>query len=213
MKNIQRGLWVCSVTVVLAVVMMLSWGGKARAGDILSDQVVDSLLFQTGQARRSAGVGPPKTIGVLPQEIKRLQPPLMMGFSQLGRFKGLSIMALIVVGVSLLVLLARRFGWLVRSRVSSGATIRMVSTRSLGDKRAIAVVEVEGRRLVVGMTPHQMTLLASLPEPAEEPKMRAIEEEVEFSLPTVAERGPLPPSISLGKGRYVDIQGLMTARR
>lgn len=213
MKNRQRGLWVCSVAAALAVGMMLSGGGKARAGDILSDQVVDSILFQTGQARRSDGEGPPKTVGVLPQEIKRLQVPLRMGFSQLWRFKGLSIMALIIVGVSLLALLARRFGWLVRSRGSSGATIRLVSTRALGDKRAIAVVEVEGRRLVVGMTPHQMTLLASLPEPAEESKMRALAEEVEFSLPTVADRGPLPPSISLGEGRYVDIQGLMTARR
>lgn len=51
-------------------------------------------------------------------------------------------------------------------------SLRLVESLSMGEKRSIAVIEVAGKVLLVGNTPHQITLLASLDDelfrPAEE---------------------------------------------
>ncbi|HWG36350.1 MAG TPA: flagellar biosynthetic protein FliO [Terriglobales bacterium] len=40
--------------------------------------------------------------------------------------------------------------------------LKMIETLSLGDRRVIAVVQVDGRELLVGSTLHSMTLLGDL---------------------------------------------------
>lgn len=51
-------------------------------------------------------------------------------------------------------------------------SLRLVESLSMGEKRSIAVIEVAGKAMLVGNTPHQITLLASLGDelfrPAEE---------------------------------------------
>lgn len=58
--------------------------------------------------------------------------------------------------------LARRSG-LLRHR--GQATIEIIASQSLGGRNSIVVVEVEKKRLVLGITQHQINLLHSLPEP------------------------------------------------
>jgi flagellar protein FliO/FliZ len=56
--------------------------------------------------------------------------------------------------------LARRSGLLKNPRTN---LLRLVGGLSLGPRQRIAVVEVEGTWLVVGLSPGQMTLLHTLP--------------------------------------------------
>ena len=45
----------------------------------------------------------------------------------------------------------------------------MVAAQSLGGRASIAIIEAEGSRLVVGVTPSQVTLLHTLPPDAPAP--------------------------------------------
>lgn len=50
--------------------------------------------------------------------------------------------------------------WNRRRTLAADPAVRLVATRALGQKERIAVVEISGERLVLGVTPHQVTLLA-----------------------------------------------------
>jgi len=58
---------------------------------------------------------------------------------------------------------ARRSGWL---RANQGRNIRLLGTQSLGARAYISIVEVEGARLVVGVTGNQVSLLHTMPPSA-----------------------------------------------
>lgn len=58
--------------------------------------------------------------------------------------------------------LLRRFRLLERIQGGEGV-IKVVATRALGPKRYVSVVEVEGRRLVLGVAEGGVTLLDRLP--------------------------------------------------
>lgn len=66
----------------------------------------------------------------------------------------------------LLILLAgaawlhRRLSW--NGRAFNKAEMRMTSALSLGEKRAVVIIEVEGRRMLVGVTPSRIDLLCRL---------------------------------------------------
>lgn len=59
--------------------------------------------------------------------------------------------------------LTRRAGWL---RSGKAPALRVLGAQSLGGRAYVAMVEVEDARLVVGVTPTQVSLLHTLP-PAE----------------------------------------------
>ncbi len=48
---------------------------------------------------------------------------------------------------------------------SSDRNLKVIETLSMGDKRSIAMIEVGNSRFLIGNTPHQINLLAALPEP------------------------------------------------
>jgi flagellar biogenesis protein FliO len=56
--------------------------------------------------------------------------------------------------------LARR--WLRRGRAGEGQTIRLVTSRYLGGKRFLTLVEVEGQRLLLGLAGDRVSLVARL---------------------------------------------------
>lgn len=72
------------------------------------------------------------------------------------------IVLLILVGAWLM----RRAGWL---RAGAGQEIKVLGSRSLGARSSVAVVQVDDTRLVVGVTPQQITLLHRLPVNEAEP--------------------------------------------
>jgi len=78
------------------------------------------------------------------------------------------LLSLFLVGFLLLRKCAPRYF----ARRPAQKSLRLVESLSMGEKRSIAVIEVAGKVLLVGNTPHQITLLASLGDelfrPAEE---------------------------------------------
>jgi flagellar biosynthetic protein FliO len=78
-----------------------------------------------------------------------------------------------LVAVAVVLGLVVVFAWLVRRGVfgtlgrRGPSGIRVETAVPLGERRSLAVVVVEGRRLLIGMTPAQVTLLTELqPESA-----------------------------------------------
>ncbi len=63
--------------------------------------------------------------------------------------------------------LAKRYYPGLRGARYAGPSIRVLGTVYLGSKRSIAVIGVQNKRLVVGMTPSSMTLLTTLEEEEE----------------------------------------------
>lgn len=70
--------------------------------------------------------------------------------------------------------LTRRAGWL---RSGKAPALRVLGAQSLGGRAYVAMVEVENARLVLGVTPTQVSLLHTLPpaEPIEEPRQSALQ--------------------------------------
>jgi flagellar biogenesis protein FliO len=68
--------------------------------------------------------------------------------------------ALVVAGVAHL--------WSRRARATRGDAIRLVATRYLGAKRFLAIVEVEGERLLLGLAGEQVSLVTKLAPAGEE---------------------------------------------
>jgi len=73
------------------------------------------------------------------------------------------VLALLFILVLLLALAwaARRGGW-VRG-ASRAANLRVLGSQSLGTRCAVTVVQIDDTRLVLGVTPQQITLLHTLP--------------------------------------------------
>lgn len=87
----------------------------------------------------------------------------------------LALRVLVSLGVVLALVwwFARRGRTGTRARVRP-ASVSVVGRQTLGRRTAVAVVEVEGRRLLLGLTDQQVSLLAELTEPAR-PAARGVE--------------------------------------
>jgi len=51
------------------------------------------------------------------------------------------------------------------AKSASEKSLKVIETLPMGDKRTISMIEVGDSRFLVGITPHQINLLAALPEP------------------------------------------------
>jgi flagellar biogenesis protein FliO len=69
---------------------------------------------------------------------------------------------------------ALRRGSLRLSKLAPRGTIAVETAMSLGDRRSLAIVGVEGRRMLVGLTPTTISFLADL-APRREPPSSATE--------------------------------------
>jgi flagellar biogenesis protein FliO len=70
-----------------------------------------------------------------------------------------------LVGIALLALVAGAgvLLWNRRRTLAADPAVRLVAMRALGPKERIAVLEISGERLVLGVTPHRVSLLARRP--------------------------------------------------
>ncbi len=75
----------------------------------------------------------------------------------------MTALALTAGALALALALARR--WSRRGRTGTGETIRLVTSRYLGGKRFLTVVEVEGHRLLLGLAGDRVSLVARLDAP------------------------------------------------
>lgn len=68
-----------------------------------------------------------------------------------------------VIGLLGLFVWALRRGSIRLSALAPRGAIAIETAMSLGERRSLAIVTVEGRRLLVGMTPASISLLTDLP--------------------------------------------------
>lgn len=73
-----------------------------------------------------------------------------------------------LVGIALLAVVAGAgvFWWNRRRSLAADPAVRIVAMRALGQKERIAVLEISGERLILGVTPHRVSLLARRPATA-----------------------------------------------
>ncbi len=74
-----------------------------------------------------------------------------------------------LAGVALLAVVAGAgaLWWNRRRTLAADPAVRLVAMRSLGQKERIAVLEISGERLVLGVTPNRVSLLARRPAAAQ----------------------------------------------
>ena len=85
-------------------------------------------------------------------------------FSLIGQVSGaLALVVLLIIGCAWL---ARRCGLAGHTR-SYGSSIRVKSSYSLGQRERLVVVDVDGQRLLLGVTPGGITRLGRLAKPEE----------------------------------------------
>jgi flagellar protein FliO/FliZ len=131
---------------------------------ILALMPVASLWGQTAQESSSGSapsVSSPTEVSSGAQPTAEGQPNADngSGFSFLKVVGGLGlVLSLIIFGTFAVRKLAPQYF----TKKSSERTIKLIESLSMGERRSIAVVEVEDRRLLIGNTPNQITLLASL---------------------------------------------------
>ena len=68
----------------------------------------------------------------------------------------------VVLGLLAVFVWALRRGSLRLSRLAPRGAIAIETAMSLGDRRSIAIVGVEGRRLLIGLTPASISVLTEL---------------------------------------------------
>ncbi len=66
--------------------------------------------------------------------------------------------------------------WRYRTVLGAGANIKILSMLSLGTKEKVVLLEVEGERVLVGVTPQQMTTLFHVSERNSESKLHNFNE-------------------------------------
>ncbi|HLK11895.1 MAG TPA: flagellar biosynthetic protein FliO [Candidatus Binatia bacterium] len=73
---------------------------------------------------------------------------------------------LVLAGGALALAVAVVLRWQRRGRAAQRHAIRLVTSRYLGGKRFLTVVEVEGHRLLLGLAGDRVSLVARLDAPA-----------------------------------------------
>ena len=102
-------------------------------------------------------------------------------FSILRAFGGMGLVLCLLVGA---VFGIRKFApGYFPAKPSDGKNLKIVESLGMGDRRSIALVEVGGKRFLIGSTPQQINLLTALPEHfsliAEENGIDGVKEEAE----------------------------------
>ncbi len=82
-------------------------------------------------------------------------------FSVIRAVGGLGLVVCLIVGIYFA---AKKFAPQYFTRRPSERNLKVIETLAIGDKRSISLIEVAHNRFLVGNTPHQINLLAALPE-------------------------------------------------
>jgi flagellar biosynthetic protein FliO len=84
-----------------------------------------------------------------------------LGFPIFRTLGGLGVVLCLMAGAYFA---AKKFAPRYFAKGISDRNLKVIETLSMGDKRSIAMIEVGNSRFLVGNTPHQINLLAALPE-------------------------------------------------
>ena len=85
-----------------------------------------------------------------------------LGFSMIRTIGGLGlVICLILAGFFAAKKIAPRYF----AKSASERNLKVIETLSMGDRRSVSMIEVGNSRYLIGNTPHQINLLAALPDP------------------------------------------------
>jgi flagellar biosynthetic protein FliO len=182
-------LWFSTSTLLLMAAPSLSAGspatpdaGAALAAPPLSAVVMDPSVGDVGlQSKADPGPREASNTGRSAGHPEDLEPSAGAGES------GTSLLARTVGGLGLVISLivlgyvvVRRYGPKYLRRQGAQSALKVIETLPIGEKRSIALIQVEDKRLLIGNTQQQITLLAQLPalteaavEPSREPLPRS----------------------------------------
>jgi flagellar biosynthetic protein FliO len=85
-----------------------------------------------------------------------------MHFPVLRTLGGLGLVVCAMIAVYFA---AKKFAPRYFAKAGSERNLKVIETLAMGDHRSISLIEVGDNRFLVGNTPHQINLLAALPEP------------------------------------------------
>jgi flagellar biosynthetic protein FliO len=74
---------------------------------------------------------------------------------------GLGLVVCVMIGAYFA---ARKLAPRYFTKVGTEKSLKVIETLAMGDRRSISLIEVANNRFLVGNTPHQINLLAALPE-------------------------------------------------
>jgi len=104
----------------------------------------------------------PVAEGKSPSPAQEGQQSAAAQFSMIRTIGGLGLVLCLMIG---LYFAARRYAPQYFTKGASAKSLKVIETLSMGDKRSISMVEAANRRFLLGNTPHQISLLAVLPDP------------------------------------------------
>jgi flagellar biosynthetic protein FliO len=85
-----------------------------------------------------------------------------MQFPVLRTLGGMGLVICLMIGIYLA---AKKFAPRYFTKAVADRNLKVIETLSMGDRRSIAVIEVGTNRFLIGNTPQQINLLATLPAP------------------------------------------------
>jgi len=94
---------------------------------------------------------------------------------------------------------AKKFAPRYFNKPASERNLKIIETLSMGDRRSISLVEIANSRFLIGNTPHQINLLAALPEP--------------LSLVSEPETAPAPSKIVSRKESRIPFRNLFEVEK
>jgi flagellar biosynthetic protein FliO len=89
--------------------------------------------------------------------------------------------ALVISLILIAFLAARKIAPQYFSKRASENSLKMIETISMGEKRSIAIIQVGDKRLLLGNTPHQITVLTSLEDSV--PLLAAADQDADATSP------------------------------
>lgn len=143
----------CAKTLLIAFFMLLTFSLNAEESTAIVDENSAELASTVGNNEQLTTQKPVETV--------KTQP--MLAVNPMASAGKVALFLVVIVGLILLL------AWLVNKTKAgqlsqSNAQIRLLATLPLGLKEKIAVIEVGDQQIVVGITPQQITTLATLTE-------------------------------------------------
>ena len=142
MKEVLRSLLILALFLSPALAQSVPTASQPASSTVNNDSRTPSGLMPSLQAEESQDVG--------------WHFPVMRMIGGMGLV--LCLMAFLYLG-------AKKYAPRFFPKAISERNLRVIETLGMGDKRSISLIEFGNNRFLVGNTPHQISLLATLSEP------------------------------------------------
>jgi flagellar biosynthetic protein FliO len=140
--------------VVSQILLILAISIVPVYGQIASNTPLSESMKSDGNTVAAAEKSQPAT----PLEV----PDGGNSFSVMRTAGGMGLVICLMIGIYFA---AKKFAPRYFAKGASEKNLRVIETLAMGDRRSISLIEVANARFLVGSTPHQINLLAALPEP------------------------------------------------